>query len=116
MSQAVGAKYWQGVTLGTTLNGPAMRCPYNGHLWGDLTWTGSPTGTFFLQVRTAGGTWYDVPGAAAGFASQPAGAAQPVPQPFNFVIVPGDEFRLRYSGAGAGAVSANVGFGDVQEG
>jgi hypothetical protein len=115
MTVAVGAKYWQAVTLGATLNGPAMRCPYNGHLWGDLTWTGTPTGTFVLQARTAAGPWFDVPGAAAGFPSQPAGAAQATPQAFNFVNMPGDEFRLRYTGAGGGTVTANVGFGDVQE-
>ena len=116
MSQAVGAKYWVGATLGAALVGPAMRAPYNGHVWGDLTWTGTPTGTFFFQARTAGGPWYDVPGSGAAFASQPTGAAQPAAQPFNLVNVPGDEFRLRYAGAGAGTVTANIGFGDVQEG
>lgn len=114
MSVAVGCKYWQNVDLSASpVLGPALRCPYNGHLWGDFTWTGTPTGTFAIQVRTAGGPWNDVSGAAAGWSTQPAGAAGTAL--INLVNLPGDEFRITYTGAGAGSVNGNVGFGDVQE-
>jgi len=115
MTLAVGAKYWQAVDMSASpLLGPPLRCPYNGRLWADFTWTGAPTGLFALQARTGSGPWFDVPGAAAGF-TQPSGAAQVAPAPSNWVNVPGTEFRFTYTGAGAGLVTANVGFGDVQE-
>jgi hypothetical protein len=116
MSQPVGAKYWQNVTLGAALNGPVLRCPYNGRLWGTFTWTGTPTGTFALETRVAGGPWAVVPGAAAAWTTQPGGAAQASPIYVNWVNVPGDEFRITYAGAGAGTVTAHIGFGDSQEG
>lgn len=115
MTLAVGARYWINVSmLPSPVNGPAMRCPYNGHLWADFTWTGAPTGTLALQCRTAGGPWVEVPGAAPAFTTQPGGApAGPIM--CNWVNMPGTEFRFVYTGAGAGNITANVGFGDVQE-
>jgi hypothetical protein len=115
MTLAVGAKYWVAADMAVSpLNGPAMRCPYNGHVWADFTWTGTPTGTLALQFRTAGGPWLEVPGSAAAFTVQPAGAPGG-PLACNWVNVPGTEFRVVYAGAGGGTITANVGFGDVQE-
>jgi hypothetical protein len=111
MSQAVGAKYWQAESMLSPLLGPAMLCPYNGHLWADFDWTGAPIGLLALQFRTGSGPWLDVPG--AGFPTQPIGVPGSVV--CNWLNVPGTEFRFVYTGAGLGTITANVGFGDVQE-
>jgi hypothetical protein len=116
MSQPVGTKYWQAVTLGASLIGPTLRAPYNGHVWGTFTWTGTPTGAFALEARVAGGPWTVVPGAAAAWTTQPAGAPLATAVFVNWVNVPGDEFRIVYAGAGAGTVTAHIGLGDSQEG
>jgi hypothetical protein len=113
----VGIKYWQAVTLGTVLNGPAIMAPYNGRMSAAFTWTGTPTGTFALQCRMAGGTWDEVPGAAAEFTTspnaQPAGGASTTPTTVNFSVVPGTEYRFVYTGSGAGTVTCNIAQGDV---
>lgn len=116
MSQPVGSKYWQGVSmLPSPLLGPGMLCPYNGHLWATFTWDGTPTGLLALEVRVNSGPWVAVPGSAVEFTTQPSGAPMATPMLCNWVNLPGDQFRFTYTGAGAGTITAHVGFGDVQE-
>lgn len=116
MSQTVGCKYWAATTITAALQGPAMKAPYNGRLSGDFSWTGTPTGTIALESRIAGGTWGTVPDSSAEFTTQPAGAAQAAPIKCNWYNLPGDEFRFTYTGTANGTITANIAFGDVQEG
>lgn len=108
-------KYWAVVTLGAALNGSALPVPYDGRLSAFFTWTGTPTGTFVLQARAAGGAWAEVPGASVQFTTQPAGAAVATPVVCNFSVMPGSEYRFVYTGAGAGTVTCNIAQGDSQE-
>ena len=79
------------------------------------SWTGTPTGTFALEVTFDGKAWTVVPGAAAEFTSnsqtQPAGAAGSAV--WNWANVPGNMARIRYTRtSGTGTLTIRAASGD----
>lgn len=70
-----------------------------------FSWTGTPTGTLKLQ-HFDGSNWFDTPGAAAEFTSQPAGGAGSVA--CNWSNVPGSKARIVYTRtSGDGTLTSN---------
>lgn len=80
-----------------------------------VAWSGTPTGSFALQMQMPDGTWAAIPGASAEFTSnsqaQPAGAASSAA--WTWYGIPAANVRLSYTAtSGTGTLTGQIIQGD----